>query len=849
MEHRPVTSLKTRLLDQSGRLFSRLFASHPPGAALDAGALPPTIEAARRLADAARVSGLLPYRAVIEDAELYRNTDSVGFMLEASPATGIDPTRLNVLTGLVTQGIKNHTTIQISLFADPHIHELLRQWEDARASAGGAQGEALRRLARRRVEYLGNGAWESLFGDQPFLLRDWRVFISFTRPLLTGARPEQSEIDYLIRTREAFKSTLQSAGMSAMTVQPDRLIQLLDGILQPTPEPKKPLHWDPEIPLADQMAERDSLLLVGRDSMSLLNGDRNTTLLPFSVRQYPKTWAGWGGSELLGAIYNNVLRLPCPVLVTQTIHFEDQVAASNKAKMKAARATQMNDSPAGRFVPAWKERKADWDFVTTKVGEGHKLLRTHYQILAFAPHGEEEHAEQKIKAVYDAAGWALQKDRFSAIHAFRAALPMGAGPALINDLKRLGYLRTMLTWNAINTAPVVADWKGTGRPLLMFFSRRGQIQFVDPFDNLKGNFNVACAATSGSGKSFLSQEMINSMLATGGRVWVIDAGRSYRNLCRLLGGTYIEFSKQTDVNLNPFSQIKDFDDELPVIKQIIAQMASPATPLDSLQLSWLEQAMRIAWDQNGTSTEVTHVAEILSANSDQRQQNLGTMLYPWTNRGSHGRFFAGKANIDLDKPFIVLELDDLNSRPDLQGVVLMILMLRITETMYLLDRKQRKLCIIDEAWRLLGNGAAGDFIEAGYRTARKYGGAFMTITQGIDDYYESASARAALNCSDWVWLLRQKPESLAAAADNKRLFVDESAQQYLMSLDTVAGKYSEVAIRSPEGLSIGRLVVDRYSEKLYSTKAEEVQFIEDALAAGQSVDQAVDALVNRSQAR
>jgi conjugal transfer ATP-binding protein TraC len=198
---------------------------------------------------------------------------------------------------------------------------------------------------------------------------------------------------------------------------------------------------------------------------------------------------------------------------------------------------------------------------------------------------------------------------------------------------------------------------------------------------------------------------------------------------------------------------------------------------------------------------------------------------------------------------VVLELSALDSRPDLQSVVVMILMLKITEAMYLGGRKQPWICLIDEAWRFLGDGNDDQFVEAGYRTARKYEGAFASLTQGIDDYYKTAGSRAALACSDWVLLLRQKPESLAAASENKRIFVDEQARDLLMSVDTVQGKYSEIAIRGPNGLSIGRLIVDRFTEKLYSTVGSEFQFVRDRVAAGRTIDQAVEELVAQAGAR
>ena len=189
---------------------------------------------------------------------------------------------------------------------------------------------------------------------------------------------------------------------------------------------------------------------------------------------------------------------------------------------------------------------------------------------------------------------------------------------------------------------------------------------------------------------------------------------------------------------------------------------------------------------------------------------------------------------------MVLELGELDAKPDLQGVALLLLMMRITEAMYLGDRHQRKLCIIDEAWRLMGGGNAGDFIEQGYRTARKFGGAFMTVTQGIEDYYRSGTSQAALDNADWMFLLRQKPESLKAAEKSERLVIDESLRRLLSSIDTRQGRYSEIAILGPRGTAVERLVVDPFTEKLYSTKAEEFAAIEGLMSRGLSLVEAVE---------
>nr|WP_250855052.1 hypothetical protein [Escherichia coli] len=67
-------------------------------------------------------------------------------------------------------------------------------------------------------------------------------------------------------------------------------------------------------------------------------------------------------------------------------------------------------------------------------------------------------------------------------------------------------------------------------------------------------------------------------------------------------------------------------------------------------------------------------------------------------------------------------------------------------------------------WKLLSkdNKRAEDFIENGYRTARKYNGAYITITQGIEDFdgqKASGAAKAAWANSSFKIILRQNRDA------------------------------------------------------------------------------------------
>ena len=424
-------------------------------------------------------------------------------------------------------------------------------------------------------------------------------------------------------------------------------------------------------------------------------------------------------------------------------------------------------------------------------------------------------------------------------------------PALQADLRQFGKVNTKTADNAVMTSPLIAEWKGTQTPVMTLFGRRGQVIGFDLFDNTGGNFNFAVAALSGSGKSVFVNEMTYRYLGAGAKVWIIDVGRSYKNLCELLDGEFIEFSdeRQNTICLNPFSMIIDISADMEMILPLIAQMASPREPLDNYGYTALGSAIKRVWDAKGRDATITDIYELLKTGRlsvegeyERDLSRLATALEPYTKHGVYASYFEGEANIQFDKDFVVLELEELKTKKDLQSVVMQLIMYRITQEMYR-DRSRRKLVIIDESWDLMGSGASGSFIEAGYRRARKYGGAFGTITQSVDDYYKNEATKAAINNADWLFLLRQKPENIERLGKEGKLALDEWLKRQLSSVSTEHGHFSEIYIHSPMGSGLGRLLLDPFSMLVYSTRAEDYEAIKRLREMGLSVSDAIERLV------
>jgi conjugal transfer ATP-binding protein TraC len=252
------------------------------------------------------------------------------------------------------------------------------------------------------------------------------------------------------------------------------------------------------------------------------------------------------------------------------------------------------------------------------------------------------------------------------------------------------------------------------------------------------------------------------------------------------------------------------------------------------------------WDEKQTDATISDVWDHLKAQMDTATPDMArdlnrllVALLPYTANGVYASYFNGPATIDFSNNFIVLELEELKSRKDLQALVLEIIMYRITQEMYL-DRSRRKLVIIDEAWDLMGSNTSASFIEAGYRRARKYRGSFGMVTQSVDDFYKNAAAKAAIDNADWLFLLRQKSESIDRLEKEGKLRVDEYLRRILNSVSTEHGMYSEIYVSNPTGSGIGRLLLDPFTMLLYSTRAEDFEAIRSYQAQGLDIVRAIE---------
>ncbi len=82
--------------------------------------------------------------------------------------------------------------------------------------------------------------------------------------------------------------------------------------------------------------------------------------------------------------------------------------------------------------------------------------------------------------------------------------------------------------------PILSEWQGFGKPVIMVFGRRGTPCFFDLFSNKQGNYNFYICGTSGAGKSVFSLEILAAYKSLGFKIYIIDVGRSFKNFVALV---------------------------------------------------------------------------------------------------------------------------------------------------------------------------------------------------------------------------------------------------------------------------------------------------------------------------
>lgn len=786
----------------------------------------------------------------------------LSFSIEMNPQTGANDDMERVLQSLLMT-VPKDSVVGVHLYADPNFLHPFKKLKEMRyqdfelgmdTTILDEQKNVYQVMLQNQVDYFLQGASSSLFGhEQNFLIRNFRLVVSVTTPLqFTNER----DVEEATLIRDQVRSILKTAGFSGYDWRPDDLINFVADFLDHSrifdSSNRVYKNYENFLPLRNQITGRNSEITVKQDRITIENSedDEATSLISLSVSQYPtSSFKLPQMSDMIGGFFDTQLAYPCPFLISTISVTQDHDKMKDKAGLNTAAKVRATEGYFAKFDPLISTEAQEWKYALSAIDEGGTLVRTSTLVTLVTKEKDSARARANVMAIWKNSGFRLADDRYQQSVSFLASMPMNVSTDFQSDLKSGKRLSTKFSQNAVSLSPFVGEWKGSKTPTLNYAGRRGQLTSFDLFDNDAGNFNFAIVGGSGSGKTFFTQDILFSYRAVGAKVWVIDVGRGYENICKMADGEFIEFTEEANICINPFSNITELDKDMLMLKSVLAQMMSPNHPLNAWQMSKIEEAIYKVYAQFGKKMNITNLAEYFKdisheESQDERFRDLGTMLFPYTREGIYGKYFDGEANITFQNDFTVLELEELKSKKELQTIVLMIMIYRITNEMYL-TRDRKKIVLCDEAWSLFSHEATGEFLEEGYRRARRYGGAFGAATQSYSDF-SKGGAKAALENADWTFTLRQKDVSLVEMKDKDilRYGTNGFVSRTINSLRNVGGKYSEIYAATPFGNSVIRFAADPFKQILFSSKAEHFSSVQKYKKQGLSLSEAVYSTMN-----
>ena len=789
----------------------------------------PTADELTKNLTAYSLSSQLPYISFDPTTGLYHNITTMGFVLECAPLVGCNLLIQQTLASLFSNSIPEGAIVQILLYGSPKIGTTLEEYCVARAGSSDLHTIISRNLAL----HLNHGALNVLFPRTPFLIRDFKVYIS----VIFNNSCQKTAAHVLEQTKIQMVTSLINASISCREILPIELIRLVRELTASDPPNTLPeeIPYDVSQILARQIVPRANHLLVKATGLQL---GQNTRIKMLAAEQFPAITTQEQMASTIGDVLSRTGQIACPFLFACNMYVPNQTKQQSQAEVQTFRWGRLANSVLGNWVEIAKHTHQDWQHAKNRVNtQGEKWAKCQFLVALYTNKNSSDQ-EFRVQNNFNHLGWKLRPIGPLSFPAWLNCLPMNHHALMMQDAETFGLTKTILSSNVASIAPLQGEWKGTPKPILLLVGRNGQLMPWSPFYNdFGGNFNISITGKPGSGKSFTMQMIEQSVHALGGQVWVIDDGRSHKKTCELLGGQVIDF-KQQDLCLNPFTNIKILDDDqMLLLVPLVTNMALQQRAVTDLEQALIEEAIKKTWEQYGNDNSISRIAELLLAHQGSIARDLGQMLFPYTKNGKFGRFVEGKANIDFSNPFTLLELVELKNRPALQPVVMLMFINQITLALNG-DRSIPKLLAIDEGWQHLFTPHAAKFLAEAARTLRKYGGALMTGTQSIEDYYSHPTGVAILNNSDWVLILQQ-PGVVQALEKGGRIKMTPQKQQLLESLHTSTGEYSDIYIEGPFGFTVGRFMVDQFTKILYSSKPDEYQAVDRLRQQGHSLIDAV----------
>ncbi|MGC9100086.1 MAG: TraC family protein [Caldisericum sp.] len=813
-------------------------------------------------------SKYLPYVAYDSELGIYYNADNtIGLLFFCdAPLIFSSEKSLNALESLLKMKYPSGSILQVILVADDFVDHILENYLRRKTAPS---------FAKKALEKLCDHFRKSAHGETNLLVRNFILFVAVKIPITNDLT-----INYINELKAMYLENFSSAGMALRVAEPSYLLFFLRRLLNNKEwtyedfENGRLTRWYPTTRLSKQIIYADTE--IKRENNFIKINDKYVGVMSFkSLPEKANLLFGnyvSGVYDLIDGRSGDSFQVPSPFYVCFTVYLDNV-----KTEIISKGNLILQQQAFGTFYVKLKQKVDEYLWATNELESGKTFHKAYFTFVIYDKDKEKLFSSiYRYKRILESLGGEVQIETFLNLPMFLYSLPFGVVPD--KSTRFILDREFVLPSDTVSCImPIQADFVGTGEPALIFTGRKGQLVSIDIFSQRSPNYNFYIAAPSGKGKSFTANYIVVNYLLEGARVRIVDIGGSYRKLTKMFNGAYLEFTPDANFSLNPFLSIKDLEQDLPAVIQILISMATAVTE---------ELPHNISRESAYNVMHVT-VEELLKAKSPRDlliddiyeylvnftkyfpdrdilcseeksyceenftliASHLAFNLRKFTTQGIYGKWFNGENILDLSGyDFVVLELENLKRMPDLFKVVVLTILNHLTAELYLSDRTRPTLILVDEAWQFLQDTPSfAKIIEEGYRRARKYRGSFSIITQSVLDFEGFGSVGRIID-SNSAFKFYLESTDFDRAYEKKLLSMDEFSLQLLKSIRYNAPRYSEIFVKTDSfGEGVIRLVVDPYSYYVFTSNPAEIAAIEQLVSQGLSYEEAIDHLVSRSK--
>ncbi len=316
-------------------------------------------------------------------------------------------------------------------------------------------------------------------------------------------------------------------------------------------------------------------------------------------------------------------------------------------------------------------------------------------------------------------------------------------------------------------------------PLKVYYTDRQGVPVAIDISGKEGknkitdNSNFFILGPSGSGKSFFTNSMVRQLWEQNTDVVLVDTGNSYEGLCDYVNGKYISYTEEHPITMNPFAINREElnIEKIGFLKNLVMLIWKGTNgKITKTEDHLIEDVITEYYDAHfrlGKVKELSfntfyeystkRIPEIVRDNNldgiDLATYNY--LLKDFYKGGNHE--LTLNENLDtalFDETFIVFEIDSIKDDPLLFPLVTLIIMDVFIQKMRI--KKNRKVLVIEEAWKAIASPMMAEYIKYLYKTARKFWASVGVVTQEIQDIVGSPIVKEAIiNNSDVIMLLDQ----------------------------------------------------------------------------------------------